>query len=47
MKKDFPLIPTKVPGLTQKFDLTNPAERHKYFQAKLGPEIEKLNAIQY
>lgn len=39
---DFPLFKTKVEGLTEKFDLTSPAGRKKYFEAKAGEEIEKL-----
>ncbi|MDD5625679.1 MAG: nucleoside monophosphate kinase [Patescibacteria group bacterium] len=37
---DFPLFKTKTGG--QKFMLEDPLERRKYFQAKAGPEIEKL-----
>jgi adenylate kinase family enzyme len=36
---EFPIIGTKVKGLTSKFDLNNPAERKKYFEAKVGTEI--------
>lgn len=43
-KEDFPLAltKTKVDGLNQNFDLSDPVERKKYFQEKVGPEIEKL-----
>jgi len=39
---EFPLFKTKVAGLNQKFMLEDPVERRKYFQAKAGPEIEKI-----
>lgn len=39
---DFPLFKTKIPGLTEKFDLSDPEVRLKYFSAKVGPELEKL-----
>ncbi|MFA4931222.1 MAG: nucleoside monophosphate kinase [Patescibacteria group bacterium] len=39
---DFPIFKTKMPGVTDKFDLTSPAGRKKYFEAKVGAEIEKL-----
>ena len=39
---EFPIVKTKVPGLTQKFDLSDLKERHAYFIAKAGPEIEKI-----
>lgn len=38
----FPIFKTKIKGVSQKFDLNNPAERRKYFEAKAGKEIEKL-----
>jgi adenylate kinase family enzyme len=39
---DLSLVKTKVAGLTDKFDLADPTERYKYFQAKAGREIEQL-----
>src|ERR1035437_5433944 len=39
---DFPIIKTKVQNLTKKFDLSDPGERKEYFEAKVGPEIEKI-----
>lgn len=39
---EFPIIGTKVKGLNKKFDLNNPKERLKYFEAKTGSEVEKL-----
>lgn len=42
-KVEFPLFKTKVEGLEQKFDLTNPQEQKEYFQAKAGEEIKKLS----
>ena len=39
---DFPIGKTKVDGLDQKFDLNDTTDRKKYFQAKVGKEIEKL-----
>lgn len=38
----FPVFKTKVEGLTQKFNLTDPESRRAYFEAKAGPEIKKL-----
>ena len=39
---EFPIIKTKVPNVTKKFDLTDPKERQEYFEAKAGPEIAKI-----
>ena len=39
---EFPIIGTKVKGLTRKFDLSNPKSRKDYFQAKVGDEIALL-----
>ncbi len=39
---EFPVISTKVPGLDQKFDINDPAQRKEYFMAKAGHEIAKL-----
>jgi len=39
---EFPVIGTKVKGLTKKFDLNSPAGRKEYFEAKAGPEIAKI-----
>ncbi|KKU06578.1 MAG: hypothetical protein UX10_C0028G0006 [Candidatus Magasanikbacteria bacterium GW2011_GWA2_45_39] len=39
---EFPVIGTKVKGLNTVFDLTGPAGREKYFQAKVGDEIRHL-----
>jgi len=39
---EFPIFKTKVEGVNQRFDLSNPAEREKYFSAKAGEEIGKL-----
>lgn len=38
----FPIINTKIPNLTRKFNLTDPKERQEYFEAKAGEEIIKL-----
>jgi len=38
----FPIFKTKIEGLAQKFNLTDPKEREEYFKLKAGPEIEKL-----
>ncbi|MFC1790629.1 nucleoside monophosphate kinase [Patescibacteria group bacterium] len=38
----FPLFKTKTPGVTKKFNLSDPKERQAYFQAKAGNEIERL-----
>ena len=41
-EKEFPLLSTKVPGATKKFDLSDPSERKEYFEAKAGEDIAKL-----
>jgi adenylate kinase family enzyme len=41
-EKEFPLVKTKVGGENRKFDLSDPAERKEYFEAKAGEEIAKL-----
>jgi hypothetical protein len=38
----FPIFKTKIEGVTQKFDLTDPEQTREYFQLKAGKEIEKL-----
>lgn len=39
---DFPLSPTKIAGQSQKYNLSDPAQRAKYFTAKTGTEIKKI-----
>lgn len=39
---EFPLVGTKVPGLSQRFGMSDPEQRKKYFEAKVGPEIKLL-----
>lgn len=39
---DFPVFKTKIEGLTQRFNVNDPVERKKYFEAKAGKEIEKI-----
>lgn len=39
---EFPLFKTRLGG-KQRFNLSNPKDRKKYFQLKAGPEIKKLN----
>lgn len=39
---EFPIYKTKTPDLDQKFNLDDPVDRHRYFETKAGPEIEKL-----
>ncbi len=39
---EFPIFKTKIKGLTEKFDLTNPKERRRYFELKAGKEIAKI-----
>jgi adenylate kinase family enzyme len=39
---EFPVVETKTPGVTKKFNLNNPEERKEYFEAKTGEEIAKL-----
>lgn len=36
------MFKTKIEGVDQKFDLTNPEDRKKYFELKVGDEIKKL-----
>ena len=38
----FPVFKTKIAGDTLKFSLEDPVERRKYFEHKVGAEIEKL-----
>ncbi len=39
---NFPVFKTKIRGAVKKFALEDPAERRKYFDLKVGPEIKKL-----
>lgn len=39
---EFPIIGTKVKGLTKKFNLESPQGREEYFQAKVGDEIKHI-----
>jgi len=39
---NFPVFKTKVEGVTERFNLNDPAGRRKYFDAKMGPEIKKI-----
>ena len=39
---EFPITKTKINGLTETFDLSDPKSRQKYFEAKAGKEIKKL-----
>lgn len=39
---EFPIIGTKVKGITKKFDLTSPQTRKAYFEAKAGDEIKHI-----
>lgn len=39
---NFPVFKTKVEGVAQPFALEDPIDRRKYFDAKVGAEIEKL-----
>jgi len=43
-EQEFPLAVTKVAGLSRQFDLSKPEERHDYYEAKAGTEMEKLRA---
>lgn len=38
----FPILKTKIKGLTQAFDLNDPKVRKQYFELKAGDEIAKL-----
>lgn len=39
---NFPIFKTKISSGSKKFALEDPAERRKYFEFKVGPEIKKL-----
>ena len=39
---EFPIFKTKMEGVTESFNLSDPVGRRKYFNAKADPEIEKL-----
>lgn len=39
---EFPVVGTKVKGLTKKFDLNSPEGREAYFKAKAGDGIDKI-----
>jgi len=41
-EKEFPLLKIKMRGLSKSFNLADPIERKKYFQAKIGQEITLL-----
>ena len=41
-EKDFPYFKTKAEGITKKFDLSDPAGRKEYFEAKAGAEIAQI-----
>jgi len=41
-KAEFPIWKTKTKGVTRTFDLTNPKDQKKYFEAKVGKEVKKL-----
>lgn len=43
-EKEFPIFKTKVPEVTGAFDLSTPAGRAEYFEAKAGSEIKALKA---
>jgi adenylate kinase family enzyme len=46
MKKiKFPVFKTKIEGLPQTFNLTDPKQRKEYFQAKASEEIGKIKAF--
>ena len=39
---EFPIIATKTKGVGRRFNLSDPVERKKYFQAKVGDEIVQI-----
>src|ERR1700752_5456153 len=41
-QKAFPIFTTKVNGVSERFDLSDPEARQRYFQAKAGKEISAL-----
>lgn len=41
-EKNYPMFRTKVDGVTEKFDLADPASRKEYFEKKAGKEIAEL-----
>src|SRR5258708_31992306 len=40
---EFPIIGTKTKGTSKSFDLSDPASRKEYFQAKVGAEIAAIS----
>lgn len=40
---EFPIISTKVKGLTKKFDIESPKGRRSYFEAKVGDEVSHIS----
>ena len=42
---EFPVVGTKVKGLTKFFDINSPEGRKKYFEAKVGKEIRKIRSF--
>jgi adenylate kinase family enzyme len=42
---EFPIVGTKVQGLTKKFNLSSPEGRKAYFEAKVGREIKLLKVF--
>ncbi|MFA6307125.1 MAG: nucleoside monophosphate kinase [Patescibacteria group bacterium] len=41
-EKDFPYFKTKMDGAAEKFNLSDPSSRKKYFEAKAGAEIAQI-----
>ncbi|PIR93082.1 hypothetical protein COT99_02750 [Candidatus Falkowbacteria bacterium CG10_big_fil_rev_8_21_14_0_10_43_10] len=41
-KNEFPRVKTKIQGVDKKFNLSDPAERMAYFEAKAGDEIKRI-----
>lgn len=39
---DFPIFKTKIEGVTETFDLSDPTDRRKYFDAKAGDSIKVI-----
>lgn len=45
MSLNFPLYSTKIPGLDDNFDLSDPGQRQIYFRKKVGQEIIKIKTF--
>lgn len=42
---NFPIVSTKIPGVFENFDTSQPGQRQIYFRIKIGKEIEKIKTF--